>query len=457
MTPSTLSRSRSSSIWVIVLSFAVLMAEGFDLAMFGSVLPSLRADADLGITPEMAGYLGSAGVFGMLVGAALTAFLADRYGRRVVTIAAVTIFSSGMLLSAFAGNAEVLLALRLIVGIGAGAVMPTCAATLLEFAPQHRKALWMAIGFSAVGLGGVLSGVMSLFLADDYGWQSMFLLGGLFLILTPFLLWRFPESVSFLLASGRTEGARDVAQRHGLSIEGFAQTDSANSSDDKAEDKPEKSRLKDVFGEGRLLGTLLFWIATSVCLLVNFGVAAWLPDLLNGAGYPLSIALGSMVVLKTGAIIGTLFGGWLADTFGQKRVVLCIYMLTAVSLLLLALRPSVAIAYLLIACLGMGTTGLQTLINAYVGSYYPARVRATALGLNLSIGRIGGILGPTYLGFLVAGGITFAGKFYALAIPAIIGAIIIAFVPTSRAKAPQATGASEPEDNTEVVMDAPKA
>src|SRR5699024_5947425 len=195
---------------------------------------------------------------------------------------------------------------------------------------------------------------------------------GLLLILTPFLLWRFPESISFLLASGRTARAMTVAQRHGLSIEEFTQTDSPNSSDDKEEEKPQKSRLKDVFGEGRALGTLLFWIATSVCLLVNFGVAAWLPDLLNSAGYPLSIALGSMVVVNTGAILGTLFGGWLADAFVQKRVVLCIYMLTAVSLLLLALRPGVAFAYLLIACLGMGTTGLQTLINAYVGSYYPA-------------------------------------------------------------------------------------
>jgi MFS transporter, AAHS family, benzoate transport protein len=187
---------------------------------------------------------------------------------------------------------------------------------------------------------------------------------------------------------------------------------------------------------------VLFWGATLFCLLVTFGVSSWLPDLLVGAGYSLSVSLGSLVALKAGTV-GVLVAGWLADKFGQKRVVVCTYLCSAISLAALSLSPPPAVAYALIAVLGLGTTGLQTLINAYVGSYYPARIRATGLGLNLSVGRIGGIVGPTYLGFLVASGLGFDGKFYALAVPALVGACLVAAVPhrgwTARAAAPEDT------------------
>ncbi|NEB03498.1 MFS transporter [Streptomyces sp. SID13726] len=421
---STPSRGR---LHVVAACFLILLCEGYDLAMFGSIVPSLRSYGAWHLSAETIGLMGSASVLGMLCGAAGAAWLADRFGRRPLMIGAVVLFSLAMGAGAVAPSAAIFLVLRFLVGLGAGAVMPTAAATLLDVAPAGKGSRFSAMGFVGVGLGGVVAGLLSLWLVPSYGFRAMCAAGLAPLLLIPYLLRVVPESIPFLLARGRAEEAASVAARLGVDL---AEQEREEERRD-AVRPASRGRLGEVFGEGRAVGTVIFWGATLFCLLVTFGVSAWLPDLLLGAGYSMSVSLGSLVALKAGAV-GVLAAGWLADRFGQKRVVLCTYLCSAFSLAALSLSPPPVVAYALIALLGLGTTGLQTLINAYVGSYYPTRIRATGLGLNLSIGRIGGIVGPTYLGFLVASGLGFGGKFYALAVPALVGACLIAAVPRPR-------------------------
>lgn len=424
--------SRGGSWSVIALCFAILIAEGYDLAMFGSVVPSLRDYEAWSLTPSAIGYMGSASVIGMLCGALGAAGLADRIGRRPVIIAAVSLFSVAMGLSALAPNPEVFLALRFFIGLGAGAVMPTVAATLLEFAPADRRNRNTALGFIGVGVGGMLAGALAIWLVPAYGFRAMCLVGALPLVLVvPWLVRYLPESVTILAAKGRVEEAESVAQRYGLPMPA-----QPTASDGHSGHQIERNRFAVVFSDGRALGTVLFWIATFFCLLVTFGVSTWLPDLMRSAGYGLSASLGFLIALKGGAVVGVLAAAQLADKFGQKLVVTVTFLSAGAALAALTTTPPVVVAYLLVGVVGLGTTGLQTLINAFVGTYYPAEVRATGLGLNLSVGRIGGIIGPMYLGWLVAAGLGYEAKFYALAVPALIGGVIISLVPKSAAPAP---------------------
>lgn len=418
--------SRSESNWTVVaVCCAVLLVEGFDLAMFGSIVPSLREYEPWGVDASMIGFMGSAAVFGMLIGALSAAALVDRIGRRPVVIAAVVLFSASMGLSALAPDPTVFLGLRLLIGIGAGAVMPTVAATLIEFAPAGRRSRNTALGFVGVGIGGMISAALAVWLVPAYGFRAMCLVGALPLIVTvPLLIRWFPESPSVLDSRGRTDDASTTRRRYGLAApEPRLDSDAA------------RARLSVVFGDGRARGTVLFWTATFCCLLVTFGVSTWLPDLMRSGGYGLTGALWFLVALKGGSVVGVLIAADLADRFGQKPVVAVTSFCSALALVALTFSPPVALAYVLVAVVGLGTTGLQILINAFVGTYYPAHVRGTGLGLNLSIGRIGGILGPVYLGWLVALGIGFDAKFYALALPALASAVLLALVPTiSRTK-----------------------
>lgn len=426
MTAPTASSRPTGQGWsIIAVCFSILIIEGYDLAMFGSIVPSLKEYEAWALSASTIGYMGSATVFGMLLGALSAAGLADRIGRRPVIIAAVSLFSLAMGLSALAPNPEIFLALRLIIGIGAGAVMPTVAATLIEYAPADRKTRNSALGFIGVGIGGMISGGLAIWLVPTFGFRSMCIVGALPLVLlVPALIKYLPESVEILTKNGRMDEARALAEKYGVDREPSIAAESRTESSE--------NRFALVFADGRRTGTILFWIATFFCLLVTFGVGTWLPELMRSGGYGLSASLGFVIALKGGAVVGVLAAAQLADRFGQKPVVTATFMAAAASLILLSLTPHVVVAYILVAVIGLGTTGLQILINAFVGTYYPARVRATGLGLNLSIGRIGGVLGPMYLGWLVAGGIGFEAKFYALAIPAVLGSIFIAFVPTRK-------------------------
>jgi AAHS family benzoate transporter-like MFS transporter len=82
----------------------------------------------------------------------------------------------------------------------------------------------------------------------------------------------------------------------------------------------------------------------------------------------------------------------------------------------------------------VGTVGTQILINVFVASRYPVHVRATAIGTALSVGRLGGILGPLYGGLLLSEQLPTEWLFYAFAIPAAVGAALVTLVPTAKAQ-----------------------
>jgi AAHS family benzoate transporter-like MFS transporter len=150
------------------------------------------------------------------------------------------------------------------------------------------------------------------------------------------------------------------------------------------------------------------------------------------AGSPLGSALTFLLVLNVGAVVGSLLVSLLADRWGSKAVTIAAFGSAAASLAALATKPEAGLLMALVAVAGFGTTGTQILINGYVATHYPASARATALGWSLGIGRIGAIVGPTYGAWLLASGKGIEWNFYGFAIPAVIGALIIAAVPASR-------------------------
>ena len=78
----------------------VIIFDGYDLVIYGVVLPVLMKEWDL--TPLQAGSLGSAALFGMMFGALIFGPLSDRIGRKKVIMITVIIFSGVTFLNGFA-------------------------------------------------------------------------------------------------------------------------------------------------------------------------------------------------------------------------------------------------------------------------------------------------------------------------------------------------------------------
>ena len=396
----------------------IIIFDGYDLVIYGVVLPSLMAEWNL--SALQAGALGSCALVGMMLGALFFGSLSDRIGRRKTITACVLLFSGVTALNGLATSPETFALCRFVAGLGIGGVMPNVVALMNEYAPSKLRSTLVAIMFSGYSLGGMLSAGLGMWFIPQWGWQAVFYVAVIPLLLLPLLISQLPESMDFLLRKGQAERAKVL----------LAQATSAYlpQRDDQfslASTRGAKVSIREIFSEGRAVNTLTLWAAFFCCLLMVYALSSWLPKLMNSAGYGLNSSLAFLLVLNCGAIVGAIAGGWLGDRVGIARVLLGFFACGAVSLSLLALKAPVAVLYLLIAAAGASTIGTQILANACAVQYYPAHIRSTGLGWAMGIGRLGAIVGPVLGGVLHGANLPYQSSFLAFAIPGAIGAFAI--------------------------------
>ena len=185
-------RSSRSGLAVVAICFLTIVCDGYDLIVYGSVLPSLLAEPGWGIGPAEAGAIGSYALAGMLIGALAAGTLTDAVGRRKIVLVGIVWFSVAMGLCALAPSAGMLGLFRFLAGLGLGGVLPSAIALTVEYAPRGRRQLYNALMFAGYSVGGVLAAVLALVLVADQGWRIMFWIG-----VMP--LWTLP-----LMAAGTT-------------------------------------------------------------------------------------------------------------------------------------------------------------------------------------------------------------------------------------------------------------
>jgi AAHS family benzoate transporter-like MFS transporter len=151
-----------------------------------------------------------------------------------------------------------------------------------------------------------------------------------------------------------------------------------------------------------------------------YALSSWLTKLMASAGYSLGSALTFVLVLNFGAMLGAIGGGWLADRFNIKYVLMGMYALAAVSIALLGIKTSTEALYLLVAVAGGCTIGTQIVTYAYAGQFYPMSIRSTGIGW--------AILAPIVIGVLVSMALPLHHNFFAMAVPAVIATIAVAFI-----------------------------
>jgi AAHS family benzoate transporter-like MFS transporter len=160
----------------LALCWAVLILEAYDIVVYGAAVPALLRVTAWGLGEREIGLLGSVAPVGMLFGALLAGPVADRRGRRPVLVGGVVAFSLGMLVCAAAPTPFIFGAGRLVVGLGAGVLLPTATAFVAEFAPPGRRNFYQGVVFGGIGVGGALSALSAIAWADR-GFPAMFLVG----------------------------------------------------------------------------------------------------------------------------------------------------------------------------------------------------------------------------------------------------------------------------------------
>jgi AAHS family benzoate transporter-like MFS transporter len=418
------SRSRSPGV-VIALCFVAIVFDGYDLVVYGAVVPDLLAYQAWEMSPVDAGNIGSYALVGMLVGALLIGYLTDVVGRRTVMVASVAFFSLMMVACSIAPGPELFGLFRFLAGLGLGGVIPTAIALTVEYSQPGRRNFNNAVMFCGYAVGGVFAALSALALLEHIGFRGMMAIGGLPLVTVVPLLWALlPESPSYLDAQGRKAEAGALREQFGLAAPPVRHDVGSAGHSGLSE------RLSTVVRGRWLVATALFCLAGIAGQTLVYGLNTWLPQLMVIAGYSLSSSLSFLLTVNAGAVLGVVISSRLADRFGPRPVTAASFVASGCALVLMGtgLAPLAAM-YVLVAIVGFGSIGAQILVNGYVATYYPDTSRATALGLTLGLGRLGAIFAISAGGWLVAAQVGDFTNFAIWAIAAAVGVTAVLTVP----------------------------
>jgi AAHS family 4-hydroxybenzoate transporter-like MFS transporter len=275
----------------------------------------------------------------------------------------------------------------------------------------------MFCGFS---IGAALGGLLAAVLIPAFGWEAVFVVGGVVpLLLVPMLMGALPESVRFMALRGG-EDVR-LARVLGRMAPGvrfdpgtrFAVREAA---------LPGLSVIH-LFRERRVWLTALLWVVFFMNLLDLYLLANWLPTVLNDLGASVSLAVAIGAMFQVGGVVGAFALGTVIDRFTFRALAL-IYLLAAVAVTAIGIsQHSIVLATVAIFCAGFCIIGGQTASNALAATSYPTPMRSTGVGWALGIGRIGSIVGPAIGGVMLARHLPPDRLFLAAAVPAVCGAL----------------------------------
>lgn len=382
-----------AQLLVIVLCSSVLFMDGFDAQSMGFVAPALIQQ--LHIARAALGPVFSSGTLGIMIGALVFGPIADRVGRKPVLICCTVLFGLLSLLTATAGSLQSLLIYRLITGFGLGGAMPNAVALTSEFMPRRLRATAVTVMFVGFSIGAAAGGFVAAGLISRFGWQSVFVVGGI-----------APCIIAVLLIGWLQESPRFLQVKSG------------------GEESAEKFVVKQLFTDGRTRMTLLIWVVFFMSLLDLYFLNAWLPTVIHDAGIAVETAILLTAMFQLGGAAGSLLMGRLLDRFFSFRVLACAYLMAALFVFLIGAAGQ---SVLLLACTilgaGFAVIGGQSAANALAAEFYPTPIRSTGVGWALGIGRIGSITGPLLGGVLLSYQQETRRVFWAAAVPVLVAAV----------------------------------
>ncbi len=420
--------SKLNSFHLLILFWCSLMLifDGYDLAVAGIALPLIMKD--MGVTAASAGFMVSSALFGMVFGSVLLGTASDRIGRRrvmAISILMLTVFTAA---AGFTRNPLVFGILRFSAGLGMGGIIPNAVAQMTEYAPRRLRGTMVSLSFAGFAAGGVLAAVLGKGLIEQFGWESVFIVAGVPFVLIPVVLRWMPESISYLVKSGRSDELRRILTR----VEPKYKAQETDRFVLSRMTESNHSYVGELFAEGRGFSTVMLWTAFFISLFMVYGMNSWLTKLMANAGYSLGSALTFVLIFNFGAAVGGLAGGYAADRIKIKYVLVVMYLLSAVSIGVMGYGVPTWLLFVLVGLAGASTIGTQIVTLAFAGQFYPSRVRGTGVGWASGMGRIGAIIAPIVIGILVGMELPLQQSFLAIALPGILAAVAISLIDQKR-------------------------
>ena len=407
---------------VVAFGAIMMMLDGYDLSAMGLAVPAI-AEA-WAIEPSSFRWALSASLMGVGVGSLLAGLCGDRWGRRATLTGMFGFGAMACLGTVFATNVNELVFWRFLVGIGMGGAIPNIIALVSELMPAKRRPLMIVLVYSGAAVGGGLGSLLASVIVPLYGWQSVFMVGGILpLVVALFVFKALPESPAFLIANGRRDPQASATILRLRPDFPKDQTERLSFVDSGLGLRPGVGAL---FGKNLGIATLLFWTLFICTQAMVFFIQSWYPTLLTRNGYDIETALQIFSLWDFGALTGGIVVAGLASHFKLEKLLSFAYLLAALCLGMLSLDiQNTTVTQILTFATGFSVVGASFCMGALAAGFYPSEIRATGVGWGLGVGRVGSISSPLIGGAVLAAGWTNSEIFTTAMLPALIASISV--------------------------------
>lgn len=385
----------------ILASLLIVITDGYDMFVMGFALPHIPLE--FAESDQLRGYLLSAGLFGMAAGSILLAPLADRYGRRKTILVALAIDFFGLVASALAPTAEVLLIARAVTGLGVGAMAASLVVLVQEYSSDARRNLIM--GFYSIGfpVGSLMGGWLGVQITSstNSSWRTLFVFGaGIALFAALVCVFLLPESIDYLKTRRTAKATRQlerIAQRLGEDVIVDPQVDVVP---DELSDP--KHGVRGLLNQPFRSTTILSWVMYS-CLVTGFYfISSWTPQLVGNAVDPLAGSQAGLL-LSIGSFAGAITFGLLSLRINGQTLLWVSLGLSGIAILTFSQALGIGQGILITAgIVGVVTYVPLTAAAAVVPRLYPPMLRTTSMGWMQGLGRLFSTTAPIAAGYALA-------------------------------------------------------
>lgn len=346
------------------------MFDALDVGLLSFLMAALKQDWSL--TAEQMGWIGSINSIGMAVGAFVFGVMADRTGRKSAFIVTLLLFSVGSGLTALVSTLAALLVLRFIIGMGLGGELPVASTLVSESVESHERGRIVVLLESFWAFGWLAAALIAYFIIPNYGWRVAMLISALPAFYAIYLRLNLPDSPRF----------------------------------NRAEVKQQKpsilSNISSVWSKDYRKATIMLWVLWFCVVFSYYGMFLWLPSVVMLKGFSLVKSFQYVLIMTLAQLPGYFTAAWLIERYGRKFVLATYLTGTAISAFFFGASDSVSQLLIFGMLLSFFNLGAWGALYAYTPEQYPTAIRATGAGMAASIGRVGGILGPLMVGYLVA-------------------------------------------------------
>ncbi|RHW34920.1 MFS transporter [Lysinibacillus yapensis] len=373
------------------------MFDAMDVGILSFVIAALAVDWNL--TSSQMGWIGSVNSIGMAVGALVFGVLADKVGRKKIFMWTLILFSIASGLSAITTTLAVFLILRFFVGMGLGGELPV-ASTLVSESVEAKERGRVVVLLESFWAGGwLIAALISYFVIPSdiwpiEGWRVALILTAIPAFYAVYIRMHLPDSPQF--------SAKPEAKNRSI-----------------------MKNIAGVWQKKYSRATLMLWILWFTVVFSYYGMFLWLPSVMVGKGFDLITSFKYVLIMTLAQLPGYFTAAWFIEKWGRKFVLITYLIGTAVSAFVFGNAESVSVllgAGILLSFFNLGAWGA---LYAYTPEQYPTVIRGTGAGMAAAVGRIGGILGPLLVGYLLKAEYDIGYIFGIFCVSIIIGAFSV--------------------------------